>query len=117
MDHKLWGWNKLTPKLWFRQILPALKAIEGMTWASLKGAAGGRAQGTNHHSLSVDECTKTARDRLVVLRLDDYDQIFSLRLANTVRIYGIRDGRALRIIWHDPYHGENRRAVYPVKNG
>lgn len=115
MDHPLWGWSKLTPKTWFRQILPFLKSIEGLTWAQLKSASGGRSNGTNHHALEVEGCTNGARVRLAELRLDDYDEIFSLRLSNTVRIYGLRDGRALRIIWHDPYHGQNSQAIYPVR--
>ena len=40
---------------------------------------------------------------------------FSLRLTATTRIYGIRDRRALKLLWYDPHHGTTARAVYPVR--
>ena len=87
-----------------------------MSWGEIKSQAGGKAEGngTNHHALPKDKFTKDAKDRLEILKLDDYEELFSLRLGNKIRLYGIKDGRVLRFIWHDPYHGENKGA-YPVK--
>lgn len=113
-DHPLWGWDKLKAGDW-KSILDALVSLESLTWAKLKEAAGGRSRGTNHHSLSTEQFCKSARDRLEEIRLDDYDEIFSLRLTNTLRLYGIRDGRVLRIVWHDPHHGSSNGA-YPTKS-
>lgn len=111
-EHAEWGWDKLKAAQW-RDLLARLKAFEGLTWAQLKAQAGGRKRGTNHHSLFTAEFCKHARDRLRTLRLDDFDSLFSLRLANTLRIYGIRDGRVLQLLWHDPHHGSNKGA-YPT---
>lgn len=111
-DHALWGWGKLKARHW-REILTQLVSFETITWAKLKEAAGGRRNGTNHHSLPTEEFCKSARDRLAELKLDDYDQLFSLRLSNTLRLYGIREGRVLRILWHDPHHGSGQGA-YPT---
>jgi len=85
-----------------------------MSWSELKQAAGGRSSGTNNHSLPVDEFVKKAKKRLEELKLDDHDELFSLRLNNTLRLYGIRDGRVLRFVWHDPHHGTDNGA-YPTK--
>lgn len=107
--HADWGWDKLRPQEW-RDILAHLVAFEGMTWAAIKLQAGGRRRGTNHHPIEIAEFNKPARDRLEEMHLDDYESLFSLRITNTLRLYGIRDGRVLQIVWHDPYHGSTRGA-------
>jgi hypothetical protein len=111
--HGDWGWDKLKAKDW-RSILAHLVSFEGLTWAHLKSQAGGRRQGTNHHSLDTDDFCKAAKDRLKHLNLDDFETLFSLRINQTLRLYGIRDGRVLQIIWHDPHHG-SKRGCYPTK--
>ncbi len=114
LDHKLWGWRKLDLKDWIR-VLAQLQNIETMTWAEIKRAAGGRSAGTNSHSLDLEDFCAEAKARWTQLRLDDWDVIFSLRLQGKLRIYGIRDGRALKVIWHDPFHGD-KGGAYPLKN-
>lgn len=112
-DHAEWGWGKLRAGQW-RDLLKHLKVFEGLTWAALKAQAGGRRHGTNHHSCLTADFCKEARDRLKELHLDDFDSLFSLRLANTLRLYGVRDGRVLQLLWHDPHHGGNKGA-YPIR--
>ncbi len=86
-----------------------------MTWFNIKSQSGGKAEGrgTNHHLLPIDKFTKDAQRRLGALKLDDADELFSLRLGNTLRLYGIKDGRVLRFVWHDPYHGD-KQGAYPT---
>jgi hypothetical protein len=116
LDHEKWGWGKLTPKEVWDLIKVSLHSFETMTWHEIKKVSGGRAEGngTNHHSLLVEKFNKEAQQRLVELKLDDQDELFSLRLNNTVRLYGIKQGRVLRFIWHDPHHGTKLEA-YPTK--
>ena len=109
-----WPLGLATPAPIWRNILQKLMAFEGMTWASIKEAAGGRTHGTNHHSLKISELNIAARKRISELRLEQYDKVFSLRLENTVRLYGIRDGRIMRILWYDKHHGTNR-GVCPTR--
>lgn len=111
-EHTDWGWNKLRPSDW-RDILARLKAFEGLTWAALNAQAGGRRRGTNHHPCPITEFCRDARRRLTELHLDEFDSLFSLRINNTLRIYGVRDGRVLQLLWHDPHHGSGRGA-YPT---
>jgi len=111
-DHHLWGWNKLE-NISIIGILSHLADFEGMTWQQIKQQAGGRRHGTNSHSLKLDGFSKDAKDRLKELKLDDQDVLFSLRLTNTTRLYGIRQGRTLSLLWHDPYHGGDN-AAYPT---
>lgn len=40
---------------------------------------------------------------------DRVSDLFSLHIDGKTRIYGIRDGRALKLLWYDPDH-----TVYPM---
>ena len=85
-----------------------------MTWAEIMRTAGGRTRGTNHHFVEVEKLTRQAKERLTEIRQDNVSELFSLRLDATKRIYGIRDRRALKLLWYAPHHGTNAQAVYPV---
>jgi hypothetical protein len=108
-DHPDWGWRKLKAPQW-KVVLTHLIDFEGLTWASLKAQSGGRRKGTNHHSLDISKLPAKTRQRWTDLGLDDYDTVFSLRITNTLRLYGVRDGRVMALIWHDPFHGSKRGA-------
>ena len=110
-----WGWRTAAGRDWWEEILPKLQAFEKMTWQEIMRASGGRRRGSNSHSVKVEKLSREAKHRLAELNQDDVSELFSLRLDSTKRIYGIRDGRVLKLLWYDPYHGENARAVYPVR--
>ena len=103
-----------TVRVWWNEILPKLQHFESMTWAEIMQAAGGRGRGNNSHFVQVGKLTRQAKARLTEIGQDDVSELFSLRLTGTTRIYGIRDRRALKLLWYDPHHGTNARAVYPV---
>src|ERR1700737_2041070 len=86
--HLLWGWDKLKAKHW-RLILKELEDREGLTWAEIKAQAGGRAAGTNSHSLDVCDFCKGAKDRLLEIGLDDCAVLFSFPLNTTLRLFGV----------------------------
>jgi len=113
-SHERWCLGLRTKASIWRSILQKLIALEGMTWASIKEASGGRRHGTNHHSLKIAELHAEARKRIKELHLEQYDTVFSLRLTNTIRLYGIRDGRIMRLLWYDPCHGTTN-GVCPTK--
>ena len=110
-----WGWRTKAARDWWRYILPKLRLLESMTWAAIQVASGGRRRGTNSHDVKVADLSKRARDRLKEIGQEDIADLFSLRLTGTKRIYGIRDGRALKFLWYDPDHGDNSNAVYRVR--
>lgn len=110
-----WGWRTAAAGVWWSSIFPKLQNFETMTWAAIMAASGGRRRGTNHHPVKVEKLTRQAKNRLEQICQDDVDELFSLRLTQTQRIYGIRDRRALRLLWFDRHHGNNGRAVYPVR--
>lgn len=114
-EHEMWGWKHIDSED-MRKTLQTFSKLETMTWGDIKKAAGGKAKGngTNNHFLPVDGFTKEAKNRLYELKLDDVDELFSLRLGNTVRIYGIRNDRVLQLLWYDRHHG-SKAGAYPTK--
>lgn len=91
------GWHVTDTKLVFDDVIPKLKSFETMTWAQIDGPSGS-------HFISFDSLCKAAQDRLKHLQRQDIEQMFSLRLTGPKRIYGVREGATLEIIWWDPDH-------------
>ncbi|MDQ2731557.1 MAG: hypothetical protein M3Y56_07855, partial [Armatimonadota bacterium] len=56
------------------------------------------------HPVELGKLCKAAQDRLVEIRQDDAATLFSLRIGGQGRIWGVRDGPTLRILWWDPQH-------------
>ena len=86
-------------------IFEKLKSYEGMTWAEIQSASGGKAEGNgnNNHFEDVSSFSKEARDRCEKIKLYE-DQLFSLRLGGRPRLYGVIDDGAFEIIWYDKEH-------------
>lgn len=113
-DHEHWGWGAQEAQTLQFVLHEMLPRFEGMTWAQIKQQSGGRNHGTNSHSLSVDGFCARARKRLSEMRLEEVDTLFSLRHTSGLRVYGIREGRLLHLIWCDPHHKDNEKAAYPT---
>ena len=98
---------------WWNSILPKLQGFESMTRAAIMGADGGKSQGTNSHPVKYENLSRNAQKRLKEIGHNDVSELFSLRLSETKRNYGIRDGRAFKLIWYDRDHGDATKAVCP----
>ncbi len=59
--------------------------------------------GTNSHFEDIAILCKEAQKRIEELHLD-IDQVFSLRLTATLRIYGILENGVFNVLWYDPNH-------------
>lgn len=99
-DHPKWC---LSQKDFYGYIISKLISFERMTWHDIEAASGGRKQGTNHHFIPVSDMTKEAQQRLQDIKVF-YDELFSLRLSNIERLYGILENGIFHIIWYDPQH-------------
>lgn len=77
------------------EIFDRLKHFESMTWADIKG---------DSHNVSKDRLIKAAQVKLEILNIIDIDELFSLRLSGTNRIWGILDRHYFKILWWDPEH-------------
>lgn len=85
------------------QLLEYIMQYSGRTWASIKLDTHDKSNRSKHHFLNYDELSRTAKDRVAAMHIEE-DDIYSLALTNKLRIIGIRDGRVFRAIWYDPEH-------------
>jgi hypothetical protein len=90
------GWQDLEKDALLAEVLPKIQSFETMTWGDILGR--------NSHAVKVGSLCKEARKRLQVRKLDDVEQLVSLRLTGIKRVWGIRTQRALRFLWWDPEH-------------
>jgi hypothetical protein len=90
-----------------------LASFETMTWGEILRASGGKAvgKGTNHHEIPRDKFKGSAKKRLEAKKVFA-EKIMSLRLDAGTRLYGIRDGNCLRILWFDPDHKDKAKCAY-----
>lgn len=95
--------TSLTRNYFLEKIYPKLKSFENTTWDELSRATHDDGDSCNHND-SIQDLTKEAQDRLDELKYSDRSEIYSLRLENTVRIWGFRELNYLDIIWFDPNH-------------
>lgn len=111
--HPIWAFHKIdtTHEKWsvknckefYDDIIKKLVAFEGLTWAEIMSASGGRRCGTNNHFEYISDLCKEAQKRANELHLN-VDQVFSLRLEGKLRIYGILEEGIFRLLWYDPFH-------------
>lgn len=89
-------------------ILAELSGFEGLTWAEIEQAAGGRTHGTNNHFENISELISDAQKRATELHILE-DQMFSLRIGGQRRLYGLLNDGIFTLIWYDKNH-----EIYPV---
>lgn len=78
-------------------VLKRFQSLESMTWAAIEAGAGS-------HFVELGDLCKDAQDRLVAIGQDDAGSLFSLRISGRQRVWGIREGQTLRVLWWDPKH-------------
>lgn len=88
-----------------------LSSFETMTWAEILKAAGGRSHGNNSHPIARDKFKASVQKRLSEKNILA-DELFSLRLEAGTRLYGVREGRCLRIVFFDPFHKDKAKCAY-----
>lgn len=81
-----------------------LKSFEQTQWKHLA------ADEERHHRVPFYKLCKEAQEVAEKLNIDDYEEIWSLRLTGKQRLWGVRDEQYFVVIWWDPDH-----LVYPTK--
>jgi hypothetical protein len=90
-----WCWSA-TDLPTVMHLLAELKQFETMNWVDIRA--------TGSHNIQTFKIIKKAQNRLKELHLDEYDELYSLRLSGKERVFGIRQKGVLRILWWDPVH-------------
>lgn len=91
-----WSFLNICKNTLHQLITKKFGEIEGLKWGQLK------ANGSHH--VETYKLIKSAQERLLHLKMEDYDQLFSLRLSGKERVWGIKEGQIFFILWWDPHH-------------
>jgi hypothetical protein len=90
-----WGWRKFdSPQL--QEMLQKIFESQKLTWQDL------RTNGS--HLVNRQDLCSEAQKRLLEIQKEDLDDLFSLRLSGRKRIWGIKEGNVLWLLWWDPAH-------------
>lgn len=81
------------------EIIKKLGNVEHESWTQIKSRTSMKS-----HLVSTEKLCKEAQKRLVELKLDDWGQIFSLRLSSKERLWGLLQGDIFYALWWDPEH-------------
>ena len=92
-----WGFHDICRNELHDLVMNGFKHKEGVNWAELKSNGG-------CHNVAKYKLVKQAQQRLTEIKLDDLDELFSMRFTGKKRIWGIRDGNIFKILWWDPEH-------------
>lgn len=95
--------EQITESLFSKEIHPALRDYELMSWADIERAQHGDKGKSKNHFVDVSDLIREARDRLLELKIYN-ERLYSLRLNGTCRLYGLREFNVLEIIWVDLNH-------------
>lgn len=91
--------------LFWVEIYPKLKIYEALNWHELERELYGQhTRKTKHHAVQVDKLAPEAIERLKKLKLDDLEELYSLRLTGKIRVWGIRKFGFLQLLWFDFEH-------------
>lgn len=105
-DKENWSINKEdVHKIFWKEILPYLQNLETQKWSEILV----RGKKQNHH-IDTKSLNKGAIDRLEYLNIEAED-LLSLRITGTHRIYGYNIGAVFYIVWVDLDHGDNNSCV------
>jgi uncharacterized ubiquitin-like protein YukD len=90
-----WGWHHFD-SLEMQELLQKIFESQKLSWQDLRN--------NKSHLVNKENLCPDAQKRLIQIQKDDLDQLFSLRLTGRKRIWGIKDGNILWLLWWDPNH-------------
>lgn len=95
-----WCWKKMDVEALHR-VHERLSAFERMTFREIEGK--------QNHQIPVERLGKEARDPLIEIGIDEYDEVLSLRVTKAERVWGLKALNGIYLLWWDPMH-----SVYPM---
>jgi hypothetical protein len=92
-----WGWDELQPEDFWMTIKDKIGKYEKMSWQEIL-------KHEKNHAVKISDLCVGAQRRLSEIGQDDIEDLVQIFITNTARIFGIRDGNKLKILWWDPKH-------------
>jgi hypothetical protein len=90
-----WGWSNFDGSH-IQELFKRIFEFQKLTWQELRN--------THSHLVNVADLDSKAQKRLKEIKKDDLDQLYSLRLSGRERVWAIKDGNLLWLLWWDPHH-------------
>jgi hypothetical protein len=90
-----WGWAHFDSSE-MQELFKKLFESQKLTWQDLRN--------NGSHFVNREDLSSEAQKRLLHLENEDLDHLFSLRLTGPKRIWGIKEGNILWLLWWDPNH-------------
>lgn len=90
-----WGWN-LFDSTNMQEVFQKIFESQKLSWQELRN--------NGSHFVDMEDLCPQAQKRLINIKKEDLDQLFSLRLTGRKRIWGIKEGNIFWLLWWDPSH-------------
>lgn len=94
-----WGWDGFDPSL-LQELFQKVFESQKLSWQDLVK--------NGSHLVDIEQLCPEAQKRLYQIQKEDLDQLFSLRITARKRVWAIKEGKILWLLWWDPNH-----EVYP----
>lgn len=92
-------WNIENCDVLKEQLFKKMKSLEGQTWFEIDKKSNGK-----HHFIPIDNLIKSAQTRAEEIRISEYEELYSLRLTGTLRLFGILENGEYSLVWYDSGH-------------
>jgi hypothetical protein len=85
-------------------LMKKLKSYEGQSWSEILSDTSGRRNNTKNHPIPVTSLIHAAQKRLEQINLDDFDELYSLTIDGSERLWGVMTEGVFCIVWLDTEH-------------
>lgn len=92
-----WTFKNIEKDFFWDHLLGTLKNLESQTVCEFI---------IPKHNHKIEKCSlcNKAQRRLIKIKLDDYDEFYSVHIDSEKRLWGILEGSYFKILWWDPHH-------------
>jgi hypothetical protein len=106
-----WTWAEpraWTTAEWHREIGPPMNHFSSLTWGEIDALASGSGH-KMHHTHETKQLIPEAKQRWIMLGLEEFDTVFRFRMSGTKRAWGYVVQGHFHLVWWDRHH-----SIYPV---
>jgi len=99
-----WTFKNIKKDFFWNHLLGTLRNLESQTVSEFI---------IPEHNHKIEKCNlcNKAQRRLIEIKLDDYDEFYSVHIDSEKRLWGILESSYFKILWWDPHH-----EICPSKN-